>query len=116
MKEFTIFKGVDNEIEFKGLRGKYFYFGAIGGVGSIFSCLILVIIGIPSVIVFLLLILLLITSISAAFHFSQKYGRWGMEKQPIQKRKPHFIHQGKPFHKIIPALTVLKHPQKNERK
>ena len=108
MKEFIIFKGVDHEIEFKGLRGKYFYLGAIGGVGSIFSCLILVIIGIPSIVVFLLLLLLLSATISAAFHLSKKYGRWGMEKQPVQERKPHFIHQKMPFHKIVPVKAVLK--------
>jgi hypothetical protein len=109
MKEFIVFKGVDHEIEFKGLRGKYFYIGAIGGVGSIFICLLLVILGLPSVVVFLLLLLLLGGTVSAAFHLSKKYGRWGMEKQPIQERKPHFIHQGMPFHKIVPAKALLKH-------
>jgi hypothetical protein len=116
MKEYIIFKGVDHEIEFKGLRGKYFYMGAIGGVGSIFFCLVLVIIGIPSIIVFFILLLLLLISVSGTFHLNQKYGRWGMEKQPIQGRKSHFIHQRKPFHKIIPVQALLKHARKNEKK
>lgn len=110
MKEFTVFKGIDHEIEFKGLRGKYFYMGAIGTIASIFFCLVLVIVGVPSLWVFLLLLGLLTGSITLAFHFSNKYGRWGMDKQPIQQRKPHFIHQRKPFHKMLATASIQTKP------
>ena len=48
MKKYSIYRGIDNEIEFKGLRGRYFYHAAGGAVGFIMTTLLLHIVGVRS--------------------------------------------------------------------
>ena len=36
MKAYIIHRGVDNEIEFRGLRGKHFYYAAICVIATLF--------------------------------------------------------------------------------
>jgi hypothetical protein len=91
MPQYEVIRGADNEIEFQGLKGKYVYY--------LFS-------GLAAVVVLGLLFFLLLPSSTLAglltlsgaagvfymsFQWNKKYGRWGMEKQKIQKQLPSYV-------------------------
>ena len=69
MKSFPVFRGVDNEIEFRGLRGKYFYYAAVGIIASIFLTLFLYIIGLNTLIA---ISVLLMSAGSTLFYRSEE--------------------------------------------
>jgi Domain of unknown function (DUF4133) len=54
---YPVFRGVDNELEFRGLRGKYFYYAVAGAIGSIFLTLMLYILGVNVLLAMLLMVM-----------------------------------------------------------
>lgn len=97
MPHYEVIRGADNEIEFAGLKGKYVYylFGGLAGVvlmGLIFFLIL------PSS---TLAGLLTLSGAAGVFYFSfqynKKYGRWGMEKQKIQKQLPAYVAMNRPY-------------------
>lgn len=97
MPQYEVIRGADNEIEFQGLKGKYVYylFGGLAGVvlmGLLFFLLL------PSS---TLAGLLTLSGAAGVFYLSfqwnKKYGRWGMEKQKIQKQLPAFVIMSRPY-------------------
>lgn len=105
---YPIFRGVDNELEFRGLRGKYFYYAVGGVIGSIFLTLFLYIFGVN---LFLALLLMLATGGGAVFYTysaNKKYGRWGDVKQPVRSLKPHYLYQTRSFGRIVAVKPLPK--------
>lgn len=97
MPQYEVIRGADNEIEFQGLKGKYVYylFGGLAGVvllGLFFFLLL------PSA---TLAGLLTMSGAGAVFYLSfqwnKKYGRWGMEKQKIQRHLPAYVVMSRPY-------------------
>ncbi|QHT65394.1 DUF4133 domain-containing protein [Rhodocytophaga rosea] len=97
MPQYEVIRGADNEIEFQGLKGKYVYylFGGLAGVvlmGLLFFLLL------PSS---TLAGLLTLSGAAGVFYLSfqwnKKYGRWGMEKQKIQKQLPGYVVMRHPY-------------------
>jgi uncharacterized membrane protein YfcA len=97
MPRYEISKGVDNEIEFYGLRGKWVWRFFIGAGGSIFLGIMLFLL-LPSQ---TLAALLAVGAITAVVYFTLKgnrrYGRWGMEKKAVEKKLPAFVVMQRPF-------------------
>lgn len=97
MPRYEILRGVDNEIEFYGLKGKYVWGFFIGVGGAIFLGIILFLI-LPSQ---TLAAFISIGSVAAVIYFTLKwnkeYGRWGMEKKAIEKKLPGFVVMQRPF-------------------
>lgn len=105
---YPVFRGVDNELEFRGLRGKYFYYAVGGVIGSIFLTLLLYILGIN---LFLALLLMVATGCGVLFYTysaNKKYGRWGDVKQPVRTLKPHFVYQTRPFRQLVAVKSFPK--------
>lgn len=93
MKEFEVIRGVSNEIEFKGLRGKYVYYLALGIGAVIFLGILLSVLGIPS-----LLMLIFIGSLIAGISYwvysqNKKFGRWGKIKSAAKTKVPKVLYR-----------------------
>ena len=105
---YPVFRGVDNELEFRGLRGKYFYYAVGGVIGSIFVTLLLYILGVN---LFLALLLMVATGSGVLFYMysaNKKYGRWGDVKQRVRSLKPHFVYQTRPFRQLVDVKSFPK--------
>lgn len=108
MKSFPVFRGVDNEIEFKGLRGKHFYYAAIGTVVSIFLTLFLYIIGLNPLLAISVLLLGAGSTLFYCYDANKRHGRWGEMKLAIKNQKPLFVYQNRSFARFIPIKTLPK--------
>ncbi|GLU56505.1 transposase [Dyadobacter frigoris] len=106
MKKYTIYRGIDNEIEFKGLKGWYFYYAAIGAVVTIMLTLFFHIIGIP----LLISIIFLVTGLAASYfvtqHFNKNYGKWGFNKIPVVTMQPQYIVRRKAIRNTVKLRAV----------
>ncbi|HEV7347389.1 DUF4133 domain-containing protein [Telluribacter sp.] len=91
MKKYSIYRGVDNEIEFKGLRGQYFYYAAGGGVGCIMTALFLHILGVPILVNILFLVGGLLTAYLVPTAYNKSHGRWGFDKLPVRRLQPRYV-------------------------
>jgi hypothetical protein len=107
VRQFIIIRGVDTEIEFRGLRGKYFYYCAGGCIGSIFLTLVLYILSFPVLVALLVLVLGSGFSVYYCYTLNNKYGRWGDVKQPVRSMKPDAVYQNNPFRQLLPPQRVL---------
>ena len=101
MKSYTIYRGVDNEIEFKGLRGKYFYFSIGGAIGTIILTFILYLLGLPIILVMIILALGLAAVYFLSYHYNGLYGRWGAEKLKVKQLQPKYIIRRDSYEKLI---------------
>ncbi|AFK05589.1 conjugative transposon protein TraF (plasmid) [Emticicia oligotrophica DSM 17448] len=88
MIEYKINRGVENEIEFKGLKGKYVYIFSIGIGASLFGGIFLTIIGLPNIVSSILAGIGIIGSTVYAFQQNKIYGRWGRDKKLAQNMYP----------------------------
>jgi uncharacterized membrane protein len=96
-----VIKGVDEEIEFKGFKGRYFYLLA----GVILSLLLLTFLcymfGFSS---FLLILFDVLLGVGAYMYLKfsmDKNGKWGHIHSQHQNRKPKHLLHDKPFYKLI---------------
>ena len=103
MKSYSIYRGVDNEIEFRGLRGQHFYYAAGGLIASVFLTLFSYIIGLPILLAMLLLALGAGGTLTWCFTQQGRYGRWGTVKQKVQRLKPSFVCQYQSFNRLVPV-------------
>lgn len=96
-----VIKGVDDEIEFKGFKGRYFYL-LIGVIlGLLFLTFLLYIIGFSS---FLLIFFAIIIGVGAYMYIKflmDNNGKWGHIHRQHKSRKPNFLLHNKPFYKQI---------------
>ncbi|GAB3179631.1 DUF4133 domain-containing protein [Telluribacter humicola] len=91
MKRYPIYRGVDNEIEFKGLRGRYFYYAVGGGVGCIMTALFLHILGVPILLNLFFLVAGLLASYLIPTTYNKSHGRWGFDKLSVQRLQPRYV-------------------------
>lgn len=111
MKAYIIHRGVDNEIEFRGLRGKHFYSAAISVIGTLFLGLFLYMVGIPPLLTLLLLGVGGSGALWYIFRNNKRYGRWGTVKQTVRAQKPNFVCQHHSFGQLIPVRPFAKRTQ-----
>ncbi len=107
MKSFPIYRGTDNEIEFRGLRGHYFYYAAGGLIGWVFTTLFGYILGAHILLAMLTLLVGGLGTVTWCYTRTNRYGRWGAVKQPIQQAKPAFVYQHQSFNRLIPIRKPL---------
>ena len=108
MKSFHVFRGVDNEIEFRGLRGKHFYHAAIGIIAGIFLTLFLYIVGLNTLIAISVLLISSGSTLFYTYDANKRHGRWGEVKLAIKNHKPFFVYQNRSFARLIEVRTLSK--------
>lgn len=101
MKKYPIYRGIDNEIEFKGLKGRYFYLAAGGSVGAIMTTLLLHIIGMPIAVNIVFLCLGLGASYAIPTAYNKSHGRWGFDKLPVKNLQPRHVVRYKSIRSIL---------------
>lgn len=106
MKSFPIFRGADNEIEFRGLRGLYFYYAAGGLITSVFATLFGYILGAPILLAVLFLLIGSGGTLTWCYSRNNRYGRWGAVKQQVRQLKPAFVCQYNSFNRLIPVCAT----------
>lgn len=97
----TVIKGTDDELEFKGFKGRYLYMLAIGTISLIMLTFLLFAIGFSS-----LILLVIFFSFGIGMYFYVKilmnrYGKWGHIQSKHKGAKPHALIQNMPFYKMI---------------
>ncbi|WP_373513764.1 DUF4133 domain-containing protein [Persicitalea sp.] len=108
MKKYSIYRGIDNEIEFKGLRGRYFYYAAGGAVGFIMTTLLLHILGVPVVFNIVFLGLGLVASYLIPTSYNKSHGRWGFDKLPVRSQQPKHIVRYRLIRSIVKREIIVK--------
>lgn len=88
MTEYQVNRGIENEIEFKGLKGKYVYIAGLGIGASLFGGIFLTIIGLPNIFSSVLAGFGILGSTVYAFQQNKVNGRWGKDKKLAQKMYP----------------------------
>ena len=106
MKKFSIYRGIDNEIEFKGLKGQYFYYAAIGAVITIFLTLFFHIVGLPIIISIIFLVGGLAASYLVPQNYNKSHGKWGFNKLPVVTMQPKYIVRRKAARSIVKVRPV----------
>ena len=96
-----VIKGVDDEIEFKGFKGRYFYLLASSVMAILFITFLLYMVGFSS-------IWLLIISAASLAVISMyikvemgKNGKWGHIQHQHKNKKPTYILQNHAFYRLI---------------
>lgn len=107
MKSFQIHRGADNEIEFRGLRGLYFYYTAGGLIASVFATLFGYVLGVPILLAILLLVVGTGTTLFWCYSRNNRYGRWGAVKQQVQQMKPSFVCQYQSFNRLVSVRATV---------
>ena len=108
MKSFPIFRGADNEIEFRGLRGLHFYYAAGGLIASVFATLFGYILGAPLVLAILFLVIGSGGTLIWCYWRKNRFGRWGAVKQQVRQLKPAFVCQYSSFNRMIPVRATTR--------
>ncbi|MDR2408613.1 MAG: DUF4133 domain-containing protein [Bacteroidales bacterium] len=104
--EYTVFKGINKTVEFKGLRAQYLVYFVVGVIILFMLFVILRMFSVNivgSIITVVGLALILIVSV---FRMNAKYGQYGLMKKQAQRRCPRFLISRKSFHTIL-ASKVL---------
>ncbi|MCY7358446.1 MAG: DUF4133 domain-containing protein [Rudanella sp.] len=94
---------VAGAIEFRGLRGLYFYYAAGGLITSVFATLLGYILGAPVLVAILLLFLGSGSTLLWCYTRNNRFGRWGAVKQKVHQLKPQFVCQYQSFNRLIPV-------------
>ncbi|SEJ74553.1 protein of unknown function [Dyadobacter sp. SG02] len=105
MKQHNIYRGIDNDIEFKGLRGKYFYYAIGAAVGIIFLTFLLYLIGLPTLFALAFLAIGLIATYIASYRYNTIYGKWGADKLPVTSMQPKYIVRRDSYNQLIQNVT-----------
>lgn len=108
MKKYNIYRGIDNEIEFKGLKGQYFYYAAGGAGCSVFLSLIFHMIGLPIIVSLVFLLIGFSASYFVTTHFNKSHGKWGFNKLPVISLQPRYVVRRKSIRNIVKVRTVKK--------
>lgn len=95
----TVIKGVDDDIEFKGFKGRYFYFLAGTVVGLLVLTFLLYSIGLSSFILFFMMILIASGAYMYIKHLMDILGRYGHIKQ--KHAPPKYIIINNSFRKMV---------------
>ncbi len=89
MPEFTINKGINKPVEFKGLRSQYLFIFAGGLLGIIILFMVMYMSGVPQTVCtgFVIVTAPLLTW--QTFSLNKKYGTHGLMKLQAVKKYPH---------------------------
>jgi hypothetical protein len=115
MKSYPVHRGADNEIEFKGLRGRHFYYAASGLIGSVFCTLFGYIVGLPPLLAVFVLLAGSGATLGWSYRNNTRYGRWGADKWTVQRLKPHFIFQYDSFNRLLATQPIPKRKPTDRR-
>ena len=114
-KLYVVYRSVDGDIEFRGLRGMYFYYAAVGSLGSLVLAMLFYILGVPILLVILLLIVGAGGTIFWAVRANTRYGKWGHVKQPQPAKTPDFVYQTASFRALLPIRQFDRVQRKSRR-
>ena len=93
MVAFEVNRGVENEIEFRGLKGKYVYYTGLGIGASIFTGIMLSIFGLPNFIMVVFVTLGITISTYWGYNENKKYGKWGTTKLEARNKLPKVLYR-----------------------
>jgi len=85
---YKIHRRVNTPVEFRGLKGRYIYYGAAAVIGELFLFALLYLTGLNSWICISVCTATGTLSIAAIFQVSARYGEYGWRKKQTAKRLP----------------------------
>ena len=88
---YTVNKGINRPIEFKGLKAQYIYYLAIGLAILLVSFAILYITGVPVYVCVAIIVLAGSALFWYVFRYSHQYGEHGMMKAMARRQVPEAI-------------------------
>ena len=88
---YTINKGINKPIEFRGLKAQYIWYLAGGLIGLLVLFAILYICGLNTVACLILVAILCLLLFWYVFYLSRTYGEHGLMKKMARKRVPQAI-------------------------
>ena len=88
---YTINKGVDKPIEFKGLKAQYAVYLGIGLLGLLLGFVVLYISGVPPLICPGIVAVIGGVFFQQLYGISKRYGQYGLMKKRAARRIPKFI-------------------------
>lgn len=88
---YQINKGINQSIEFKGLKAQYIWYLGGGVVSLMIVFAIMYIIGLPSIICIIIIGLLGTVLVLKVYKMSNRYGEFGMMKALAKKQIPKSI-------------------------
>jgi hypothetical protein len=91
MALYQINKGINKPIEFKGLKGQYIGYLAVGLVLLLLGFAIMYIAGVPVIPCILIISILGSALFYQVFKLSHKYGEHGLMKKGAKRYLPHYL-------------------------
>ena len=88
---YTINKGINKPIEFKGLKAQYIAYLGAGLIGLLVLFATLYIIGVNMYVCLVLIICLAVILFTTVYRMSDKYGQYGLLKKLARQNLPEFI-------------------------
>lgn len=88
---YKINKGINQSIEFKGLKAQYIWYLAGGLVGLLIVFAIMYVIGLPSLLCVAIIVVAATVLIIQIYGMSSKYGEHGLMKALARKQVPKSI-------------------------
>ena len=88
---YHINKGIDRPIEFQGLKAQYIAYLAVGLVLLLIAFAVMYIIGVNMFICLFVIVAAGSLLFVAVYHFSNKYGQYGLLKKVAKRYIPIFI-------------------------
>lgn len=85
---YKINKGINQSIEFKGLKAQYIWYLGAGVVGLLIVFSILYFLGLPSIAIVITILTAGIALVMKVYQLSGKYGEHGLMKAIAKKRIP----------------------------
>ncbi|HLZ88890.1 MAG TPA: DUF4133 domain-containing protein [Puia sp.] len=87
-KEFTINKGVNRPLMFRGLKAQYVTYLAFGMLGLLLAFVILHLAGLPTYFCVVTILGAGVLLINRVYTFSRKWGQYGLQKRQAARRLP----------------------------
>lgn len=88
---YSINKGINRSIEFKGLKAQYIWYMGVGMLTLVIAFVILYICGLDTVICLVLVLSAGVTLVIKVYALSHRYGEFGLMKRLARKRVPRVI-------------------------
>lgn len=88
---YRINKGINQSIEFKGLKAQYIWYLGGGVVGLLILYSIMYIVGLPTVICLVVIGVSGVLLVMKMYRMSHKYGEHGLMKELARKRVPKVV-------------------------
>lgn len=88
---YKINKGINQSIEFKGLKAQYIWYLGGGVVGLLILYSLMYIIGLPTVVCLVVICISGVLLVMKVYRMSHKYGEHGLMKELARKRIPKVV-------------------------